>query len=131
MSTSRAKKNTVNVSIQVKEDHLHIVAQGEASMQMSIDLWTDIARAIRETSLKRVLLEDYFNTGSRAHFEAVQFAQKLKTLSVPLGSKFAVVCSAEKYRRNDFIASIVTYVSRYDGKIFLEIEDARAWLLSD
>lgn len=121
----------VEVRITTKETYLHVFAQGKASLAMSIDLWTKISQTIQETKLKRVLLEDYFDTGSRTHLEAVRFAQKLKTLAVPIGSKFAVVCLEKKFKRNDFIASIVTQLSRYEGKIFLDFDEAKAWLLRD
>lgn len=123
--------SNTDVRINLEEDYLHVVARGEATAELSLDLWVQISQSLQETKCKYVLVENYFEIGSRVHLEAFQFAKQLKTLRIPLGTKFAVVCTEKKYKLNDFIANIMTTLNRYEGKVFLDLDDAKAWLVKD
>jgi len=129
MSAEPEARRPIETSFSYHANYMHVFSQGDASFQEAIELWEEITRALKDSDCQRVLLEDYFDTGSRQDFEAVQFVKKLRTLSVPLNTRFAVVCHESKLERNQFIASMATQSGHYQAKIFLNKRQALAWLI--
>jgi len=114
------------------EEYLYVFSKGKSDPGTSLELWREIAGAMRKSGLRRVLLEDEVDLGIKVDLDALRFMKKVKGAGVPINSKFAVVCAKERFHMIDFIASMVRRIMPYyNAKVFLDLEEAKLWLLSE
>ncbi|MCA9838718.1 MAG: hypothetical protein KC422_17510 [Trueperaceae bacterium] len=117
-----------DMSMEARGDYLHVIAHGLDSAEVSLDICLAVSHEIAHTEIRKVLFEDYLDMQKAKHVDIIRFIQRVVLIRIPLTTKIAVVCKADKYGTNQFIVTTLSRLTPYTARVFTSKDEAEKWL---
>ena len=120
---------TYQIQITLEDEFLHAYVTGKESLEVFKAYWREISEVCGKRKYKKVLVEDYLERAVSIldlHTFAKTFIQET---GIPLGTKIALVMSAEQLDVMMFTENVVSNWNGVTIKAFTDFHEARHWLL--
>lgn len=118
------------INIRVEDGYIYAHVTGEEGLENSWAYWREIATVCVKLGFKKVLVEDRLEgeiSTLDAHIFAKEFTERT---GIPLGTKIASVSLPEKLPVQEFVATVVLNWAGVNAKVFIDIDEAKKWLLA-
>ena len=118
------------LEVSLAGDHIRVVSDGDKNYELSVDMWTQVAKLSREHQCLNVLGLASTTTPLEA-VDGYDHARLFRELDMPINIRIAwVETSSDAIDIASFVELVLTNRG-YSARVFETEAEARSWLLGD
>lgn len=125
-----SRASAYEMEVYLYNDHLHVRVEGEDTVENSLDYWRRVFELCRQHDQKRVLVEEHLR-GYLDSAKTYAVARQIADMAAGMNVKIAFLDPHAGHNISNDFGETVTRNRGMNTRSFVDIESARAWLLSD